>query len=85
MYADLDLEMQSGTTIHNGELVAGNWLSIGSDSAINITGNGATLQALGDITVQSRGTFGGCPSASEGGEDEESEGPEIGVNLRLVN
>ncbi len=74
--------MTSGTSIFNGDLVAAGNVTLGSEAQVNLTGNGTTIQALGDITVQSDGTFGACPEDII--DDATDEEPEIAVNYRIV-
>ena len=83
MFAGENLELQSGTNIFNGDLTAAGSVTLGSEALVNLTGNGTTIQALGDITVQSNSTFGGCPEDIIADANEEE--PEIAVILRLVN
>ncbi len=82
MFAGQNLELQSGSKIFNGDLVAAGNVTLGSEAQVNLTGNGTTIQALGDITVQSNSTFGGCPEDIIADANEED--PEIAVNLRIV-
>ena len=74
----------SNTTISNAEIAAGNDVDMGSNNQVNLTGKGATIQALNDVWVASTGTFGACPNAGEGPPGPLT-GPIIGLNNRLVD
>ncbi len=54
----------------------------------NLTGDGATIQALRNATVASNGTFNDCPEEAEVGGEGEAEptpGEIVGFDNRLVN
>ncbi len=71
----------SDTTISNAEILAGNDVDMGSNNAINLTGDGATIQAINDIWLASDGNLGAC--APTGGGEET--GPIAGLDVRLVH
>ena len=68
----------SDTTISNAEILAGNDVDMGSNNAINLTGDGATIQAINDIWLASDGNYGACAPTGGG------EGPIVGLDFRLV-
>ena len=71
----------SDTTISNAEILAGNDVDMGSNNAINLTGDGATIQAINHIWLASDGNYGAC--APTGGGEET--GPIAGLDFRLVH
>ena len=83
MFAGQNLHVQTGSIIYNGDLTTAGNLTLGSESQVNLTGNGTTIQALNDVTVQSNSTFGGCPEDFIAAANED-EGPETAIVLRLV-
>ena len=84
MFAGQNLHVQTGSTIYNGDLTTAGNLTLGSESQVNLTGNGTTIQALNDVTVQSNSTFGGCPEDFVAAANED-EGPDTAIVLRIAN
>ena len=76
-----NIDIASNTTISNAEILAGNDVDLGSNNAVNLTGDGATIQAVNDIILASDGDFGAC--APTGGGEET--GPIAGLEYRLVD
>ena len=66
VYAGENVYIASNTTISNAAILAQGDVDMGSNNAINLTGNGATVQAGNDIFVASDGTFGACPNENTG-------------------
>ncbi len=79
--AEENVVIASDTTISNSEVLAGNDVDMGSNNAINLTGDGATIQAINNIWLASDGDFGAC--APTGGGEET--GPIAGLDFRLVD
>ncbi len=80
VYAGENVYIASNTTISNAAILAEGDVDMGSNNAINLTGNGATIQARNDIYVASDGIFGACPDQDAG----PSTGPAAGLKLRIT-
>lgn len=80
VYAGEDVYIASNTTISNAAILAEGDVDMGSNNAINLTGNGATIQARSDIYVASDGIFGACPDENAG----PGTGPLAGLKLRIT-
>ncbi len=76
-----NIEIASNTTISNAEILAGIDVNLQSNNAVNLTGNGATIQAINDIRLASDGDYGAC--APTGGGEET--GPIAGLEFRIVH
>ena len=79
IYAGEDVFIASNTTISNAAILAEGNVDMGSNNAINLTGNGATIQAKNNIWVASDGYYGACPN------DNSSPGSTAGLYIRLVD
>ena len=82
VFAKEDVVFQSDIDISNAQIAAGRDVNMESNNAINLTGDGATIQAIGDIKLQSTGTYGAC---SSGGGGEPPPGPTVSLDLRIVD
>ena len=85
LFALGDLFIASDVAIFNGDIVAAGSVNLGSNAEVNLTGNGTTIQALGDITVQSNGQFGACPEELIADANDDSVDPNTATVYRLVH
>ncbi len=87
IFAMRDVNLQSNTDISNAEIAAAHDVNLGSANSVNLSGSGATIQAVNDVTVQSDGTFGACTpeEGGGGGEGEGGGGDIVGTNNRVVD
>ena len=75
IYAGEDVFIASNTTVSNAAILAERNVDMGSNNAINLTGNGATIQAKNNIWVASDGFYEACP------EDDNDSGALLYIRL----